>query len=125
MLLAAMLRLHRGALRASLSEVHRVNLSGLLDDPGTNWLDVADLVAWLPPGCALWRSVGGPASLSEEAREMRLLEFRLRVLDWRFRGSKGKRPEPIPDPPYAHERRKADDAMRRKAEAHKRRQGRT
>ncbi|MGO2110732.1 MAG: hypothetical protein ACTH31_03885 [Pseudoclavibacter sp.] len=44
------------------------------------------------------------------------VEFQIRVLDWRMRGGKGKRPKPIPTPGYAHEKRRADAKQARKAE---------
>lgn len=122
MTLAIALADHRGALRASLMSEY-----GLRLDDVTGWpaREVADLVAWLPTGCALWRDMGGAAALSEEARMLRAVEFGLRVLDWRMRQGKGARPKPLPDPPLAHERRAAAEKQRRKAESFMRRQDRT
>lgn len=85
-------------------------------------LDLADLVVWLPAGCAFWMDVGGPASMSNEARELRRVSFWLRVLDFRERGSKGEKPQPDPEPLYAHEKRVERSAMNRKAQAFLRRQ---
>lgn len=84
--------------------------------------ELADLVVWLPPGCALWMDVGGPAALTMEARELRRVSYWLRVLDYRERGNKGEKPKPDPEPEYAHERRVQEDTMKRKAEAYLRRQ---
>ena len=87
--------------------------------------DLADLVAWLPAGSALWMAVGGPAALTAEAHELRAIEFRLRELGWmksKDAQSGRNRPKP-PDPvPFAHERRAEDVVMSRKSEAHLRRQ---
>lgn len=87
--------------------------------------ELADLIAWLPAGCALWKDLGGPAALSDETRALLDVDFRLRVLDWRMRGSKGAQPKPTPPPPYAHERRAAEAKQQRKADAFLRRQSRT
>ena len=84
--------------------------------------ELADLVAWLPPGCAFWLDVGGPAALTLEQRELRRVSYWLRVLDYRERGSKGEKPKPEPEPEYAEERRRVDDAMNKKAAAYMRRQ---
>ena len=85
-------------------------------------LDLADLVAWLPAGCAFWMSAGGPAALSREVREMRRVGFLLRVLDFRLRGSKGQKPKPDPEPEWEHEKRERQAVIERKAEAFLRRQ---
>lgn len=123
MTLAVALAHHRGALRASLF----ADCGGLRLSDAATWpaREIADLVAWLPPGSALWRDIGGPAALSDEARTLRAVEFDLRVLDWRMRKEKGPRPKPLPDPPYAHERRAAEQKQLRKAESFMRRQNRT
>jgi hypothetical protein len=82
--------------------------------------DLADLTLWLPPGAALWISVGGPMALSTDQRLLNTVEFRLRVLDWRK--TKGTKPEPPAVPPYAHERAEKVSTIRRKADAYLRRQ---
>ncbi|MFJ6547456.1 hypothetical protein [Microbacterium sp. NPDC091676] len=122
-MLAVALAHHRGALRASLiADCNGLRLADAVTWPAREF---ADIVAWLPPGSALWRDMGGPAALSEEVRMLRAVEFGLRVLDWRMRQGKGQRPRPLPDPPYAHERRAAEAKQRRKAESFlKRSQGR-
>lgn len=83
--------------------------------------DLADLALWLPAGCALWQDVGGPAALSMEQRELRRVQFLLRVLDYRHRQSKGEKPKPDPEPEYAHERRERRSKDERKADAYLRR----
>jgi hypothetical protein len=82
--------------------------------------DLADLTLWLPPGSALWISVGGPMALSTDQRLLNTIEFRLRVLDWRK--TKGTKPTLPADPPYAHERAAKVETIRRKADAYLRRQ---
>lgn len=118
MLLATALMHHEGSLRASLMAVYGLRLSEARTWPAR---EVADLVAWLPPGCALWMDIGGPASLSAEVHELRRVGYWLRVLDYRERGSKGEKPKPDPDPSYAHERRAEQGVMERKAAAYMRR----
>jgi len=118
MLLATALVHHEGSLRASLLAEYGLRLSEARTWPAR---EVADLVAWLPPGCAFWMDVGGPAALSAETRELRHVGYWLRVLDYRERGSKGEKPKPAPDPSYAHERRAEQGAMNKKAAAYLRR----
>lgn len=115
-----MLAHHDGALRASLRAEYRIDLRARDVPP----MELADLVAWLPRGCALWADFGGPAALSAEAALLRTVEYRLRDLLWMQAGGKkaGKRPEPPQDPPYAHEKRAKTDRMGRKAAAYLRRQ---
>ena len=86
--------------------------------------EVADLVSWLPAGCALWQAVGGPAAMSVEGHELRAIEYRLRDLAWMEAGGKkaGRRPDPPKPIPFAHEKRAAESEMNRKAAAYLRRQ---
>lgn len=86
--------------------------------------DLADLILWLPAGSAFWMDIGGPASVASEDRQLRRIVYWLQVLDYRERGSKGQQPKPDPEPPYASQRRDGEEAMRRKATAHMRRQHR-
>lgn len=110
-------------MRASLSSEYQIELDELLTDPdAVDWDAIADKVAWLPPGSALWRSIGGPAALSMETAALLQVEFRLRVLDWRMRGSKGTQPKPPTPPEWAHERAAREGRAARKAEAFLRRQ---
>ena len=120
-MLAMALTHHVGALRASLLSEYGVRLGEVRSWPAR---EVADLVAWLPPGCALWRDVGGPASLSDESRTLQLLDYSVRVLDFHTRQGKGPKPKPPEAPAYAHERRAEQAVMDRKAAAYLRRQGR-
>lgn len=112
-----------GALRASLRAEYGVDLR----DPGMGVLDLADLAANLPHGCALYRAAGGPAAWSDEIHMLAAVEFRLRVLAWQKTkdGKNGtKVPEPMTPPPTAHEKQaKADKAASRR-EAYLRRTGR-
>lgn len=125
MILSSVLAHHEGALRASLRAVYGIDLR----EARATMLatDLADLVAWLPAGCALWLDVGGPASLTVEAHELRAIEYRLRVLAWLQSkdGSDGKnRPTPPEPIKWAHERRADEQVMDRKARAFLERQKR-
>jgi hypothetical protein len=86
--------------------------------------DLADLVAWLPPGSVFWLSTGGPASLSVLEREMREATYWLRVLEWRERQSKGEVPKRAPDPKWSWDREAESAASSRKAAAYLARQRR-
>lgn len=120
-MLADALHNHRGALRASLMEVYGLRLDDALEDV----LELADLMAWLPAGCALWRAFGGPAAISEEVHAIQMLDYSVRVLDYHAgRQGKGKKPQPPKTPPFAHEKRAEDAKVRRKAEALVKRQRR-
>lgn len=104
-------------MRAALRATYQIDL----DNPGMSVAHLAQHVIWLPPGCALWISVGGPLAWSADQRILNAVEFRLRVLDWRKTKSKTK-PLPVADPPYAHERAQQDASIQRKADAYLRRQ---
>ena len=84
-MLVGALHEHEGALRASLRAEYGIDLR----NPGMNILDLADMVGGLPPGCALWRSVGGPMAYSPEAQLLVAVEYRLHVLQW-FKTKDGK-----------------------------------
>jgi hypothetical protein len=88
-------------------------------------MEVADLVAWLPAGCAFWRDVGGPNAWSREERVLHDVEFQLRYLMYLQPNTSGTKPKPTPPPPFAHERRAAEAKQSRKAEAFLRRQNRS
>lgn len=105
-------------MRASLRAEYGIDL----DEPGVSVRALAELTSWLPPGCPLWISVGGPLALTTQQREARVIELRLRELMWRQAGAKGQRPQPQPEPPYAHERDMQAESIRRKADAYLRRQ---
>lgn len=88
-------------------------------------MEAAELAAWLPAGCALWRAVGGPLALSGVEQGIRLLDYRLQVLAWmqtedaKHRRNQPKPPQPTP---YAGEA-KADEAFaNRQAAARRRRE---
>lgn len=110
---------HEGSLRASLLAEYGLRLAEARTWPAR---EVADLVEWLPLGCAFWQDMGGPAAISMEVRELRHASYWLRVLDYRERGSKGEKPKPHPEPEWAHERRAQQSAAQRKADAYRRRQ---
>ena len=124
MLLAEALHQHRGALLASFRAEYKLPIVG----HGLSLSDFADLVAWLPRGCQLWKSMGGPSAWSDETEMLSMAEFNLRVAAWRQTadGQAGRnRPEPIKPPPYAHEARAESDAALGRAEAWRRRQNRS
>lgn len=83
--------------------------------------ELADLVIWLPPGCAFWKSWGGPAAIADEVRALHLLDHSVRVSDYNARGGKGRKPKPPEDPPYAWEKRLEESRNERKAAAFMRR----
>ena len=118
-MLAVALTQHEGGLRASLRAVYGMRVCDLRDLPAD---EAADLVWWIPSGSPLWRSIGGPASLSDEVRNLWDVKFLLRVLEYRGRQSKGQKPKPDPMPPYAYERQAHEETNQRKAEAFLRRQ---
>ena len=114
---------HEGALRASLQSEYGVRLAA--HDYGV--LELADLVANLPPGCALWRATGGPLAWPDVSHLLARVEYGIRVLGWMKTedGSKGRnQPKPIEPPPLAAEVAAEQAAMDAKAEAWKRRQER-
>lgn len=87
--------------------------------------DLVDLVMWLPPGAALWRSFGGPASLADDVAALQAVNFSIQVLDYHAgRHGKGKRPQPPKPPPYAHETRARRERAARKARSRVRMRGR-
>lgn len=97
-----------------------------LRNPGMSVLDLADLTANLPPGCALFRATGGDVAWSSEVHMLAQVEHRLRTLAWLKTedGSKGKnKPEPIRPPVSAHERKAVEVRQSSKAEAWARRTG--
>lgn len=102
MLLAEALQNHRAALLASFRAEYQLPIVG----HGLSLTEFAAMVAWLPPGCAFWRSVGGPLSWSEETHLLNLVEFRVRALFWQQteNGRKGtNQPEPTKPPKYSYE----------------------
>lgn len=119
-MLVAALREYRGALRASLRAEYQIDLSR----PDVPWIELADLVAHLPQGCALWRAAGGSMAWSQEVHMLAAVEYRLRVLAWQQTkdGSKGRNaPEPLSPPKSAHEKQAEDKRLESRAEAYLRR----
>ena len=113
----------RDALRASLLAVYGMTLS----TPGCGLLELADLVAHLPPGCALWRAAGGPLAWSDEVHMLAKVEHGLRVLAWQKTedGSKGRKPpKPLEPPTPAGQVRATVEAQSAKAKAWEERQAR-
>ncbi|BDZ40827.1 hypothetical protein GCM10025865_01260 [Paraoerskovia sediminicola] len=111
-----------GALRASLRAEYGVDLRS----PGMGARDLADLTANLPPGCALWRAIGGPMAWSDEVHMLSAVEFRLRVLAWQKTeaGSKNRdRPEPNDPPRSVFEKRVEESKLSARAQAYMKRTG--
>jgi hypothetical protein len=68
--------------------------------PGMPLGELADHVMWLPAGCPLWQSMGGPASVTMEAELLRWIDYRLRVLAWQnTKDAKDGRNPPAPPAP--------------------------
>lgn len=112
-------------MRASLQAVYGIRLATVRTQLGA--LELADLVAFLPDGCALWQSVGGMRAWSAETHLLNLVEFRLRVLDWRETkdGSAGKnQPKLHKPPPLAHEKQAEESKQSTRATAWEARQAR-
>lgn len=121
MLLAEAHREHQWALRASLRAEYGIALREL------GMLETAELLMWLPPGCALWRAFGGDLALNEEAHQLRLIEYRLRVLAWlqtKDAKSGRNRPEPPKPIPTAGKRDEGLVHAERQAAAYRRRTNR-
>ena len=114
---------HEAALRASLRAEYQVR-----DMRAETLSDLADLVGGLPPGCALWRAIGGPMAWSEESHKLAILDYRIQMLTWMQSedGSKGRnRPKPPSNPKYAREKAATEDETQRKADAYRKRQRRS
>lgn len=98
-----------------------------LREPGMNAADLADLVAWLPPGAPLWRAVGGALAWSPVEHVGALIVHGLDRLEWRQTedGAKGRNPpDPISPPPLAGEANQAEAKTAHKARIHAERQAR-
>ncbi|SDF99433.1 hypothetical protein SAMN04487781_3229 [Cellulosimicrobium cellulans] len=123
MLLVAALAEHRGPLRASLRAEYQIDLSR----PGMPWTELADLVAGLTPGCALWRAMGGPMAWSQETQTLVAILDVLRILEWENGGivqrkPRGSPPKPTPPPPLANEQAAKEARSRAKRDRYLRRQ---
>lgn len=89
--------------------------------------DLADLVAWLPPGSALWRATGGPLAWSPVEHVGALIVHGLDRLEWRQTedGAKGHNPpKPIEPPALAGTATEDDAETTRKARAYAQREAR-
>ncbi len=121
MLLAEGLVHHEGPLLASMLAEYRINLR----NHSMSLRDLSDLVAALPPGCAFWRSFGGPMSWTTADHVLHELDFDLRVLAWQQTedGRKNRnRPERVEQPKFAHQRRADAERIESRANAYLRRQ---
>jgi len=110
------------ALRASLRAEYAVDLR----DPDMGIVELADLVRWLPQGCALYRATGGPMAWTDQEHLLARAEFDLRVLAWQKTkdGKDGRnRPEPIEPPRSVHELQAEQRELSRRAQAYLRRTG--
>ncbi|MEE6280144.1 DUF5361 domain-containing protein [Georgenia sp. MJ170] len=95
-----LLRRHGGALKADLRREYQVDIldlyRGLIGIE-----DVADLVAYLPPGSAVWREHGGPAAWTDAVAMGAQVEHAVRMAHWaRTEDAKHNRnrPEPLRPP---------------------------
>lgn len=97
---------YEGALRASLQTAYGMRL--LRDgrtEPQRTLTELADYVAHLPHGCALWVEMGGELALTDEAHLLREAVYRLEVLSYQQAQGKGPEPKRIPLPRPAAEQR--------------------
>lgn len=111
-----------GPLRASLRAEYGVDLR----DPGMSVLDLADLAAALPSGCALYRATGGDMAWSTEMHMLSAVEFRLRVLAWQKTddGKHGRnKPEPVKAPVSVYEKQAEEKRLSARAQAYLKRTG--
>lgn len=111
-----------GPLRASLRAEYGVDLR----DPGMTLLDLADLAANLPPGCALFRATGGDMAWTTEMHMLARLDYDLRILAWQKTedGKKGRnQPKPIDPPRPSHEVEAEKRELSRRAQAYLKRTG--
>lgn len=121
-MLADGLRNHRGPLSASLLATYQLRLADWSGGP----LELAELTAALPLGCAFWRSTGGPLAWSQEAHMLNDIRFLLRVAVWQQTkdAEHGRnRPEPTPYPAWKFEQEVKESRAERKLKAWLRRSG--
>lgn len=76
-----LLRRHGGAIKADLRREYGVDLLDLWRG-GLCLEDVADWVAYLPPGSAVWREHGGPAAWTDAVAMGARTEHSVRMLHW-------------------------------------------
>lgn len=85
--------------------------------------DLADLVAWLPPGCALWRATGGELAWPVEMHGLASIDVNVRGLLWQNAGNKNApKPEPWEPPQLASVRQEEEMVTSRRAERYLKRQ---
>ncbi|ROR81131.1 hypothetical protein SAMN06295974_0356 [Plantibacter flavus] len=121
MLLAEAYISHRGPLLAAIQSAYGLRLR---DRP---LMEMSDLVADLPPGCSLWRAIGGPLAWSAETHMLSLVEYQMRRLAWMQSEDAQKKPprnapKPPETPPYAGEVAVQDAHAQRQRAARQRRQ---
>lgn len=95
-----LLRRHGGALKADLRREYGVDLLDLWRGR-LRLEDLADFVAYLPPGSAVWREHGGPAAWSDEVAMGAAIEHAVRMHHWSGTADakEGRnRPEPLRPP---------------------------
>lgn len=88
--------------------------------------ELADFVAHLRPGCALWRAIGGDIAWSDETHMLAAVEYRLRVLAWQKTedGQKNRnQPKPLEAPKSVYDKRAEDERLSQRAMAYLRRTG--
>lgn len=111
-----------GPLRAALRAEYGVDLR----DPGMTLLDLADLAANLPPGCALFRATGGDMAWTVEMHMSARIEYGLRILAWQKTedGKRGRnQPKPMEPPKMAHEVEAEQKRLSARAQAYLKRTG--
>lgn len=96
----------------------RTILTGRTD---VNALDLADYVAHLPLGCALWREAGGPLAWTTEVHMLSHVLHGLDILTWQntgimTRNPKGQQPSPMQPPKSLAEVRAAEERVEAKRE---------
>jgi hypothetical protein len=111
-------------LRASLAAEYpglptlRVLLSGR---GGVDAVELADYVAYLPPGCALWRYMGGDLAWSDESRMLSYVLHASDLLVWQntaimTRNPRGSQPKPMQAPTGVGEALEAQERLESKRE---------
>jgi hypothetical protein len=124
MLASALNPERQGALRASIAAEYpglpplRTILTGRTD---VDALDLADYVAHLPLGCALYRASGGPLAWTTDVHMLSHVLHGLDILTWQntgimTRNPKGSQPVPMEPPKSVAEARAAEARVDAKRE---------
>lgn len=71
----------------------------------------------LPPGAAVYRAEGSDESMSEEWHLLRLMEFRLRALEFHQGQDKGEKPQILPTPGEVTAKRGQEEQRQARADA--------